>query len=740
MIENVRFLCKIVFMPKKKIVFSIPLTALALFYSCGGGGGSGKYTDYHEIKGHVVFSKVKHLRVCILPGGNSTIETGGTTDTSSNNNVFNIPRCAWTDDNGTFAIESPKGLPVLIDVGIPAYITETDNQTGLPKIYTGYLSLGKLKVERNNIAITSMALANKDKDLAYEIGALVHALGGDLKGEASKINLEDRQIFEIDDENGHPINFKNGDSLLDLLKEHKVLTLRFKNGGKDSAVEIDDIAKEVKLCQGDECALVDYKPYKWVIVLLLAADNDLENKASLIEKELKNIKVSADVKLVILIDKKNTDGLFKYESEDISERLNETPEKENEIDTGSADQLLEELEKIFNNYPSRYRALIIYSKGYPYKFVITDDSDSDNLYLSELANLLKDLKDNDNVKIDLIGLDVPKVGSVETLYSLINYTDYIVASEISGNDWPYKRIFETLYSKRDLALKPFSLTRILLNAYKDEYLGDNETKVLFVASPKEVNNLVDSINKFVSSINFNDTNETQVVKSARENATVIALDNHTQRVIDLYSFILNYENATNSTQAKDVLNALSDIEKFINNPQKKTLAGINIFYPLNETEDDIEYYCSPENPCGEYVNTFTETEWDDFIKAYLNATSENATSENATSENATSENATSENATSENATSENATSENATSENTTENSNNSTDTTNENATENSNNSTDTTNENTTENSTNSTDTTNENTTGNSNNSTDTTNENATENSTNSTDTTNSTTT
>jgi len=174
------------------------LVGAALFaagvISCGGGGGgsssdnnsssNGGATTGRTVEGGVYSSVVANATVCLEDNqGNILLYDNGT------------QACAQTDANGTFSLAVPPNTD-LNDTLVALYVYD---QNGEPiKIGETAYTNTVVNATANLIAVTPLALADNDTALADDIGASIHALGGDLNGNATLVDMGQVDIESVE--------------------------------------------------------------------------------------------------------------------------------------------------------------------------------------------------------------------------------------------------------------------------------------------------------------------------------------------------------------------------------------------------------------------------------------------------------------------------------------------------------------------------------------------------------------
>jgi hypothetical protein len=228
----------------RKLLGVVTVTLLA-FSSCGGGGGSTSTTSESSVvRGGVSASIVTNATVCLE-------------DTEGNilKNDNGVDVCAQTDDNGTFQLEVPPDVN-LDNTQIGLYAKDQNGDT--VKIgEASYTSIKNITQELDPnatdvIDVNPLSLADGNQTLADDLGATMHALGGDTNGTASKIDFGSVDIENVTDSNGTPIDLEE-ESLENLLKQkHKLkIAIRHNKLGDIEIEIIPDNATAPVLCKID---------------------------------------------------------------------------------------------------------------------------------------------------------------------------------------------------------------------------------------------------------------------------------------------------------------------------------------------------------------------------------------------------------------------------------------------------------------------------------------------------------
>ncbi len=203
---------------------------------------------------------------------------------------------------------------------------------------------------------------------------------------------------------------------------------------------------------------------EWTILVYMAADNGLNNHAIEDIQEMESATFSDEINVIVQIDHSASNpesGAFRYHIYPEEKKLISSL---GEIDSGDYHTLTEFANWGFNKYPSKKKALIIWSHGngwYPMNRDLPPcfcpDAESEN-YISipekDFQNALKNI----NSHLDILILDACNMQTIEVITEIFEYTDFIIASEdaIDTKGFPYHSIlsnWESYSSVQNLAME-----------------------------------------------------------------------------------------------------------------------------------------------------------------------------------------------------------------------------------------------------------------------------------------------
>ena len=204
----------------------------------------------------------------------------------------------------------------------------------------------------------------------------------------------------------------------------------------------------------------------WTFMTYIS-DSDLEYFAIEDMIEMERVGSTDNVNIVVQIDR--WDGYDKPDWNDDSNGDWETAKrylitKENkgdhvigstaiedigEINTGNPDELVEFVQWAQANYPAEHYALNIWNHGSGATGVAYEQScpdycwyygnEADKLELSEIDSALKEITNNGENKLDIVGFDACLMSTIEVVEAVAPYSDIMIGSEIlePGDGWDY---------------------------------------------------------------------------------------------------------------------------------------------------------------------------------------------------------------------------------------------------------------------------------------------------------------
>ncbi|MFO7895841.1 MAG: clostripain-related cysteine peptidase, partial [Candidatus Cloacimonadales bacterium] len=192
------------------------------------------------------------------------------------------------------------------------------------------------------------------------------------------------------------------------------------------------------------CSWNDPEPDAWTILIYMAADNSLSDKAEADIAEMMLTEIPDDVNVIVQVDFSELSSSPEAKRLRIRENSQQQIANLGEIDSGSYQELSEFIAWGQQKYPAQRTALIIWSHGngwLPGYNKFCPDNQSGNfidLTQKELSSALQ----NSNLAADIIALDACNMMNVEVIEEVADYTDYVLGSErsIPAAGFPYSEI------------------------------------------------------------------------------------------------------------------------------------------------------------------------------------------------------------------------------------------------------------------------------------------------------------
>jgi len=226
----------------------------------------------------------------------------------------------------------------------------------------------------------------------------------------------------------------------------------------------------------------------WVVMIYMAADNNLEGYAYLDLEELEHVGSGNGVIFIVLVDRSDKPyenvleehGLGPQVFGDWSDArillVEKHPEpgigskvlaRLGEVNTGDPETLVRFVRFVAQRYPASHYALIMWNHGSGFN-VAVDEASRDSLNGAELEKALREIEEA-GIHIDLLGFDACLMATIETLYTVSGHVDYVVASPETepGYGWPYASIAAALRGNPGMA--PEALAKTIVRKYGEFY-------------------------------------------------------------------------------------------------------------------------------------------------------------------------------------------------------------------------------------------------------------------------------
>ena len=345
--------------------------------------------------------------------------------------------------------------------------------------------------------------------------------------------------------------------------------------------------------------------------------SDLESEDKIASGDLKEIcesEIPKGSKVLIY-----TGGTRNWNNEKINENNNQIFEIKNKKlhlvknlpkkSMGSSETLSEFIDFSMEHYKSNENILIFWNHGGGAisGFGKDENFDNDTLLLSELKKGLKTSYDNHKTKLDMIVFDACLMGSLETAYSIKDYSKYMVASEefVLGYGLNYKNIIEKS-SNRDIE----SLGRLIVESYYKESVRKNKDKIITMSllNLGKVEALYDEFSFLLE----NNINEYDVSNLKEDILKGTVFGGRTKEegfsnMVDFLSLLKSIFKESDYIKIKSLVDdvVIYNRKGFINNDA----CGVSIFFPL-------DYNSKTLNELLLYEKLDTNSSYCAFLKEY----------------------------------------------------------------------------------------------------------------------------
>jgi hypothetical protein len=228
----------------------------------------------------------------------------------------------------------------------------------------------------------------------------------------------------------------------------------------------------------------------WTIMVYLDGDNNLESAAIDDFNEMEAIGSSTAVNIVVQFDRSgaydNTNGDWQTtkrfyvnkDSNGYDATISNTELSDlGEINMGDRSALEDFISWGKTNYPAHHYLLVLWDHGSGWKIpssdaiksVCVDETDSDELTLSEIKMALNTVTCSGDCPLDIVGFDACFMGMLEIDYELLPYAHYRVGSqEYEPQDgWDYFSLLSFL--KGSPSASPATVAKAIVNTYMNFY-------------------------------------------------------------------------------------------------------------------------------------------------------------------------------------------------------------------------------------------------------------------------------
>ncbi|MBU7023078.1 MAG: hypothetical protein HXS40_02835 [Theionarchaea archaeon] len=384
------------------------------------------------------------------------------------------------------------------------------------------------------------------------------------------------------------------------------------------------------------CILISVAPFPlhatahWTVMVYMDGDNNLEPSAIDDLNEMEAVGSTSNVNIVVQIDRHDA-----YDSSngdwDTAKRYHVTLDTNGydtlitsdmvgdlgEVNMGDPDTLVEFVQWAQTNYTADHYLLVLWDHGSgwktipaPVRSVCFDDTDNDELSLSEVRSALSSITCNGDCPLDIVGFDACFMGMVEVDHEILPFAHYAVGSEEyePGDGWDYIGFLSYLVSNPEASLE--AVCSKVVGTYIAFY-GRLGPETQSAAHLNPTSTVVESLNTFAQHLAGAKGYE-PLLQAARTHAEAFSdLD-----YIDLYHFSqLIASSVPHPALQRDAIQVMKAINDAViaegHGYGNNNAHGMSIYFPLTSTGYQSIY----EQSTALARDTF----WDEFLQQYYSA-------------------------------------------------------------------------------------------------------------------------
>lgn len=412
----------------------------------------------------------------------------------------------------------------------------------------------------------------------------------------------------------------------------------------------------------------------WTIMVYMAADNNLEGAAIDDINEMEQVGSTADVKVVVQVDRApgydvsngNWEDTRRYLiTQDANTAIIGSPVAQflGEKNMGEPATLSDFVSWSISNYPAQHYFLILWDHGqgwlkqelesvkrvggldqkaastptaeqpfrvspaspmtpFPpppfdqtgFKYACEDMTDNDRLYNHETESALSGIP-----KLDIIGFDACVMAMVETAYQLRNEAAFMVASEENepGDGWPYNELLPWITTNPATSAARACSAAVLTYAdywAANSYTPDEYGQTLSAINLAQINSVAASLDVLVGAI-VSGTSWSQIFAMPAPES--FGDNNPFDDLYDFADLLSVYISAPSIVGAANDLKAAASNAVLINRKESRHpyAHGLSIFFPKTSSsfrDNDGEKYGAPGSP----VDFGDSTQWRLFLAYY----------------------------------------------------------------------------------------------------------------------------
>ena len=366
------------------------------------------------------------------------------------------------------------------------------------------------------------------------------------------------------------------------------------------------------------CSKVDESD--WTILVYMAADADIAlNFAALNDLEdIMQADFSDDINVIVQVDYSESNSppaTYRYH---VYPGLQEQISYIGEIDSGDENELTSFANWGFDNYPSEKQALIIWSHGngwYPF-FCKDVEADNDiNIPDGEFRRGIKNI----NEHLEILILDACNMQTVEVAAEILNYADYIIASEggVNSAGFPYAEVLSIWEEQTNTESISLEIGSQYHRFYSEQGIYPFSCSVL---KTSEFSQLIDNLTEFTAV--YSDSANAEIFIESRQQCLEFngAWSINPPLDVDIKEFFTfvnnNSQNDSLTNISQDILQAIESCYIF-----QKT-DDVYTGYPSDDVgpaiiwfpDEDTQYYFDTRREQYQQLQ-FSQTNWLDFLQS-----------------------------------------------------------------------------------------------------------------------------
>jgi hypothetical protein len=368
---------------------------------------------------------------------------------------------------------------------------------------------------------------------------------------------------------------------------------------------------------------------EWTVMVYLDGDNNLETYAIQDLKKMEMVGSTADVNVVVQIDRISRSVLADdtsngdwtttrryYVTKDLNPNLigSTLISDLGELNMGDPQTLVDFADWAVTNYPAKKYLLVIWNHGGGFrslnlaKDIAWDDtSGGDRITMPELEDAFSTITAQLGKNIDLVGMDACFMAMTEVAYQIKDYADFLVTSEetIPNEGWPYNTILSQLV--KNPLVSSEGLAADIVDKYIDSYPFSDVTQSAINLG--DMDTLASQLSNLALAIMSDSlTPKSEYILAAESSQRYSDYD-----FTDLYDLCNNFLIYSNSLTVKDIVSSIQQtlnsavIKSGYRGEEVSLSRGLSIYFPFYFYDN---YY--------NFTNFSQNTFWDEMLLSLKN--------------------------------------------------------------------------------------------------------------------------